>query len=185
MAEDHRYHQQLKAFWEKACDLYAQGNREPGSFFEEEEKEWIGSIGATVMDFYDFAEDYQRGGEPDWETFLLIQSARRDYFLEVQEGKWSAGRLEEENLPAKTDSVEGVEWLPRLIEKARAKLRGELTPTIMFCCGGDRNFFQTHAIHPADFLRAAWAYEDDDGALVEWTLRRSHARGAQAEGKSG
>ena len=60
-------------------------------------------------------------------------------------------------------------YLPRILAKARAKLRGELDPDIMFCCGGDRNFLKKHgAIPPADFLRHVWAAGDNDLKLATW-----------------
>ena len=94
------------------------------------------------MDLYDFAEDYVSGGEPDFETFLLIHDVRRNYLLHVQQGETSSDVLDPDAIPAKTDAVEGIEWLPRILPKAKAKLRGELPPEMMFCCGGDRRFFK-------------------------------------------
>ena len=60
-------------------------------------------------------------------------------------------------------------YLPRLIAKGRAKLRGELDPDMMFGCGGDRKFLKNHGdIHLADFLRQLWAAGDDDLKLATW-----------------
>ena len=78
-------------------------------------------------------------------------------------------------LPAKTDAVHGIAWLPRIIPKTKAKLRGELPPSLMYCCGGDRNFFTTHDIHPAEFLSLVWRHEHADAAIVDWVVRRSKA----------
>ncbi|MFT5837141.1 MAG: hypothetical protein ACI9ZV_000645, partial [Candidatus Azotimanducaceae bacterium] len=71
-----------------------------------------------------------------------------------------------------TDEVKGIVWLPRIMPKALAKLRGELPPETMYGCGGDRRFFKTNNIHPAEFLRAAWAYQDDQGKLIDWVVAR-------------
>ena len=79
----------------------------------------------------------------------------------------------EVDLPAKSDSIQGITWLPRIIPKALGKLRGELDPEIMYCCGGDREFFRTHDIHPAEFLRVAWAWEEEPDKIVAWVLDRS------------
>jgi hypothetical protein len=54
--------------------------------------------------------------------------------------------------------------------KAYAKLKGELPAETMYGCGGDRNFFKNNNIHPADFLRAAWAYEGDASKLIDWVV---------------
>ncbi len=62
-----------------------------------------------------------------------------------------------EALPAKTEEMDGIVWLPRIIQKAMGRLRGELPNDLMYCCGGDRKFFRTHDVHPADFLRMVWA----------------------------
>jgi hypothetical protein len=59
--------------------------------------------------------------------------------------------------------------------KARAKLRGELPASLMYCCGGDRRFFKTHNILPAEFLSLVWRHLNDDNAIVEWVVRRSQA----------
>jgi hypothetical protein len=98
---------------------------------------------------------------------------RRDYFLNVQGGRPSGRTLDDATLPAKTDTVRGIAWLPRLIPKARAKLRGELPSTLMFGCGGDRRFFKNHDIVPAEFLSLLWRHEHDDAAIIEWVVRRS------------
>jgi hypothetical protein len=85
--------------------------------------------------------------------------------------------LDEASLPAKTDAVRGIAWLPRLLPKARAKLRGELPPSLMYGCGGDRRFFREHNILPAEFLALTWRHESDPAAIVDWVIRRkSEAR---------
>ena len=112
-------------------------------------------------------------GEPGFEQALAIELVRRDYFLNVQHGRPSAVRLDPESLPPKTDAVRGIAWLPRLVPKALAKLRGELPPALMYCCGGDRRFFQERNLLPAEFLTFLWRHENDLGAVVDWVARRS------------
>ena len=76
------------------------------------------------------------------------------------------------DLPTFGDELGGMAYLPRILRKARAKLRGELDPDIMFCCGGDRKFLREHGgIHPADFLRQVWAAGDNDMKIVEFVRR--------------
>ena len=67
----------------------------------------------------------------------------------------------------------GVAWLPRLIAKARAKLRGEMPGELMYGCGGDRAFLRRVNIHPADFLREVWSARDDDEKIIEYVKRSS------------
>ena len=82
--------------------------------------------------------------------------------------KFSGKIVAPSELPPKPTAVDGIPWLPRLIVKARAKLRGEMDPDTMFGCGGDRAFFREHQLHAADFLRVTWAAGDDDRKIIEW-----------------
>jgi len=77
------------------------------------------------------------------------------------------------DLPPKKDKVRRIVWLPRLIEKARAKLRGEMSDDLMYCCGGDRHFFRDHDIHPAEFLAFVAGHFDQDEAIIDFVQRRS------------
>lgn len=129
---------------------------------------FLASIGTTAQELFDFADDAVKYGEPDFGTALLITAVRRDYFLQVQRGIPSAKTGSMDALPPKTAQVDGIEWLPRLIEKARLKLRGEMPADLMYGCGGDRKFFRQHRIHPADFLRVTWAADDNTARIIEY-----------------
>lgn len=165
----------FRSLHEKATGLYASGNRNPETYFTGDELNWLGANGISAQHVYDYAEDRNNYGEPDFETALSIEMVRRDYFLNVQSGRSTRLTIDAAKLPAKTDAVRGIAWLPRLIPKAKAKLRGELPATLMYCCGGDRNFFKTHDIHPAEFLSLLWRHERDNAAIVDWVVRRSSA----------
>lgn len=171
--ENYQYPNQLKAIWDKAVDYYSKGGRNVNMFFNGVELEFLRTIGTTPNEVYDFIEDFCEEGEPDWNTFLLVQAVRRQYFFNAQDRKFSEKTINMDDLPEKTASVRDIEWLPRLIAKAYAKLHGEMPTTLMYCCGGDRNFFKTHDIHPADFLRAAWAYEGNEEGLIDWVVTQS------------
>jgi hypothetical protein len=166
---------QLRGLFDKAVDLYAKGRRGADTFFDSSEKAWLAANGITAQHIYDYAEDENGGGEPGFGHALAIEAVRRDYFLNVQKGKASTAVLEESKMPAKTDAVKGIEWLPRIIPKAKAKLRGELPATLMYCCGGDRRFFKTNDILPAEFLALVWRNGDNDAATVDWVVARSKA----------
>ena len=169
----YHYQKKLRELWEHAVATYRNGNRDANTYFDNNQLEWMAENGLKIMDMYDFAEDYVSQEEPDFETFLLIHDVRRNYLLHVQKGETSAEVLDVDSIPAKTDQVEGIEWLPRIIPKAKAKLKGELPPEMMFCCGGDRRFFKTHDIHPAEFLRVVWANMEDDSKTIAWVKQRS------------
>ncbi len=170
--DHYTYQKTLKDIWEGAVTRYRDGDREPDNYFDDATLAELASVGLGKMDVYDYAEDFITRGEPDFETFLMICEARRDYFFTVQKGKPSDQTLDMSQVPAKTDEINGIVWLPRIMPKAWAKLRGELPADTMYGCGGDRRFFQENKIHPAEFLRAAWAYEDDPEKLVAWVEAR-------------
>jgi len=173
MNRHHDYHKRLQALWEQAVTLYQAGNRSSGSYFDREELAFLAAVGHTAQEVYDFAEDYARGQDPDRTTFLLVAAQRRDYFLNVMGGKPGDKVVDTVNLPPKTEAVRGIEWLPRIIPKARAKLRGEMSDDLMYGCGGDRAFFRTHDIHPAEFLAVVARHFDDDEAIIDFVVSRS------------
>lgn len=157
---------QLRAAHQKAVSLYQSGNRDLPSYFTDEEVKFLASIGLRPITVYDYAEDLVKYGEPDWETFLLVAAARRDYFLYEQQGVTSNAEISSADLPPKTEALEGIVWLPRILKKATCFLNGGLCHDIMYGCGGDRKFFRDNAVHPADFLRAVWSSHGDDHKVV-------------------
>lgn len=165
--------QKFHQLYDKAVDLYARGRRGSDTFFTAEENAWLAANGLTPQHLYDYAEDQNNSAEPGYDNALGIELVRRDYFLSVQHGRPSSAVLDESKMPAKTDAVRGIEWLPRIIPKARAKLRGELPASLMYCCGGDRRFFKTHDILPAEFLALVWRHEEDANAIIDWVAARS------------
>jgi hypothetical protein len=167
---------QLHALYDKACKLYAAGQRDAGTYFNAAETAFLAANGLTAQNLYDYAEDDTGGSGPGWDKALAIETVRRDYFLNAQNGKASATVLDVAKMPAKTDAIKGIEWLPRLIPKARAKLRGELPASLMYCCGGDRRFFSDHDIHPAEFLSLVWRNEKNDDAIIDWVVKRSKTK---------
>lgn len=154
--------------FQRCAKLHRAGDAGGEKWFTAADKAFLESIGYTEREFYDFVDDHCRYGAegPTLETSLLVAAVRRDYFKVVMNGQRSGKVVAPETLPAKSDAVEGIRWLPRLMAKARAKLRGEMDPDTMYGCGGDRAFFQEHKLHPADFLRVAWAAGDDDQKII-------------------
>jgi hypothetical protein len=171
--EHYDFHKEFRAIYDKAVKQYASGKRTPDEFFSKHELAFLAAIGSRPQDLYDYVEDAANYGEPDFETALLVQAVRRSYFHLVQKSEPAKVVLDEESLPAKTAAIRGIEWLPRLVPKARAKLRGELPTSLMYGCGGDRRFFKQHDIHPAEFLQVVWQSGDNDKAIVDWVARRA------------
>ena len=162
---NYEWAQVFRQCWDKAVETYRAGNRQPASYFTSDETAFLASIGCSAQEMYDFAEDSE---ELSFDTALLITAARRDFFLVVQECRPSRLAISVDEFPAKEAELAGFGWLPRLIEKSRAKLRGEMPAELMYCCGGDRAFFKKVNIHPADFLRVVWAARDDDRKILEY-----------------
>jgi len=165
----------FRALYDQAAARFAAGQRGADTFCTAEEMAFLAANGLTAQHLYDYAEDHNNYGEPGPDNALAIECVRRDYFLNVQNGRASSAVLDVDRMPAKTEAVRGIVWLPRIIPKTRAKLRGELPATLMYGCGGDRAFFQEHDILPAEFLALVWRLGSDDAAIVDWVVRRSAA----------
>ena len=166
------YQKELVQIWEKAVKLYQKGNTEAENFPISDDLPFLNNIGLNKMDVFDYVEDWICEGTPDLATFLLIHDIRRNFFIEEQKGIHSEKKLSSQDLPGKHEEIEGIVWLPRIITKARAKLRGELPIETMFCCGGDRAFLQKNDIHPAEFLRITQKAGDQDEIIVQWVIQR-------------
>jgi len=170
--EAYTYQKTLLDIWTEGVRAYKAGGREADSFFDDETVSSLASIGLKPIEVYDFVEDFCERGEPDFSTFLMVSEARRDYFLTEQSGERSTHEISMDALPPKSEALDGIEWLPRLIPKAEAKLKGEMPRDLMYCCGGDRKFFKENNIHPAEFLRVAWAYMGKPEKISEWVRER-------------
>ncbi len=167
---------EFRKIFDRAVSLYAEGKRGADTFFTTEEKAWLAANGLTPQYLYDYAEDEASSKEPGFGNALAIETVRRDYFLNVQGGHASGRTVAEASLPSKDEAVKGISWLPRIIPKTKAKLRGELPASLMYCCGGDRRFFKAHNILPSEFLSIVWRNGDNDAATVDWVVARSAAR---------
>ena len=157
------------ALFKRCVAAYQNGKHDFDTYYTPTDVKFLAEIGCQPREFFDFVEDFCEDGEPSPTTALLVAAARRDYFLAVQHGTASGRFLTRDDLPTFGDELAGMAYLPRILAKARAKLRGELDPDLMYGCGGDRKFLRTHGdIHPADFLRQVWAAGDDDRKLAAW-----------------
>lgn len=160
----------FRELFENCAKKHRAGDTDGKDWFTAADKTFLESIGYTDREFYDFVDDHCRYGAegPTLETSLLVAAVRRDYFRVVLSGQRTGKIVPPAELPPKSSSVEGFRWLPRLIVKARAKLKGEMDPDTMYGCGGDRAFFTEHKLHPADFLRVTWAAGDDDQKIIDF-----------------
>ena len=167
------WNDQFLSLFDRCLKAYNGGDKDFNGYYSEDDLKFLASIGYKPREFFDFVEDMGDGGEPTASTALLVAAVRRDHFHVVQDGQTSSLEIAASDLPSFGDELEGIAYLPRIIKKARHKLRGELDPDLMFSCGGDRNFLATHGnIHPADFLRHVWSAEDDDAKIAAYV--RAH-----------
>jgi len=164
------FNKHLLRIWENAVSLYQKGYTETNRFPVENDLPLLAGFGMRKMDVFDYAEDWCLHQEPDFITFLLVHYERWNYFTEEQGSIRSTEVLDPSTLPEKTKKAEGVVWLPRIIPKAKAKLRGELPPSVMYGCGGDRLFFKSNKVHPAQFLRIIRRFWDNEQAIINWVL---------------
>jgi len=163
------WNDQFLTLFRRCLEQYNSGNTDFNSYYSNEDLAFLKSIGCKPREFFDFVEDLGDGGSPTESTALLVAAVRRDYLTAMQDGELSSKEITKNELPTFGDELDGLAYLPRLITKARAKLRGELDPDIMYGCGGDRNFLKNHGDIPmADFLRNVWAAGEDDQKIAEY-----------------
>ncbi|MEM0965256.1 MAG: DUF5069 domain-containing protein [Verrucomicrobiota bacterium] len=160
----------LHHLWNQGVERYRGGKTTPGDFFTESETTELQGIGLGVMDVFDYVEDFVSSGDPDVGTFLLVSFERVLFFFEDQGGEPSSEWISEASLPPREETVAGIPWLPRILVKANAKLRGQLPGEVMYGCGGDRRFLRSCGIHPAEFLRKVKSSSDED--VVSWVVSR-------------
>ncbi|WP_225919640.1 DUF5069 domain-containing protein [Actomonas aquatica] len=165
----------FRELYDHAVQAYRAGASSSAELYDEAQTAWLAANGINAQAMFDYAEDDVSGGAPGFEHALAIETIRRDYFLNVQKGVPSTVVADPDTWAGKAEAIDGIVWLPRILPKVRAKLRGELPASMMYCCGGDRNFFRTHDILPAEFLNLAWRHFDDDDAIIAWVKARSVA----------
>jgi hypothetical protein len=158
---------EFRNIWDRAVAAWKQGKHSAKAVFSPENVAFLAGIGCTAQELFDFVDDSLNYGDLDYETALAVTEIRRRYFLEVMHGKPTGSVVPMSTLPAKSAKVDGIAWLPRLIAKARIKLRGEMEPDLMYGCGGDRPFLREHNLALPEFLQLVWDKGDDDRAIVE------------------
>jgi hypothetical protein len=166
---------QFRTVFNRGVAAWKQDRKSPATMFEPDDVKFLATIGCTAQELFDFVDDLQRYGEPDFQTALKIAALRRDYFLNVLKGK-STGRVASmDDLPAKTDEVDGIAWLPRIIEKARLKLRGEMPADLMYGCGGDRQFIESVKMTLPQLLKLTWDCGDNNRRIID-TVKKCAGR---------
>ncbi len=168
--------QRFLGLFDRCTEKYQGGNTDFNTYFTDVDLELLESIGYRTRELFDFVEDLQDYGEPSREMALRVATVRRAYYIDEMERQAGKNTVLPSDLPERGDELSGIAWLPRILTKARGKLRGELDPDIMYGCGGDRKFLAEHGLDMADFLRAVWRAEgadDPDQAMVDYVKSAS------------
>ena len=170
--ESNDWKDQFRTLFASKVTTYKNGIQNPVAMFSKEEENFLRSIGATTQEIYDFVEDWCDDGEPDPEMVVAITQIRRDYFLNNQQGQYSTFVRNTDLFPPREASLAGLEWFPRIIEKAKAKLQGELPSDLMYSCGGDRRFLKKVKVNPDEFLQVVREAGDDVDHIVQFVTDR-------------
>lgn len=166
------WNDQFLALFRRGLEIYNDGVQRFDEFednYTDGDLDFLESIGYKPRELFDFIEDLGGEGQPSESTALLVAAVRRDYFIVEQSRVHSEEEISHSDLPTFGDTLEDIPYLPRIITKARAKLKGELNPDIMYGCGGDRKFLNDHGNIPmADFLRNVWAAGGDNQKIAAY-----------------
>jgi hypothetical protein len=158
---------EFRNVWERGTSAWKAGRRSAQTMFAPADVTFLAGIGCTAQELFDFVDDSLGYDDLDYEIVLAVTAIRREYFLDVMHGKPTGRIVPMEGLPAKSAEVDGIAWLPRLIAKARIKLRGEMNPDLMYGCAGDRPFLRSRGMTLPQFLQLVWDKGDDDRAIVD------------------
>jgi len=96
----------------------------------------------------------------------------RDYNNHHTMSTITAKDLSKEFPRSPLDELDGIPWLPRLIDKVRALQAGTLGDYSPFPCGGDRNFLSVVGVDP-DPLKTLIDGGAADAEIAQWV--KAHA----------
>jgi hypothetical protein len=126
------WRQQFHELFFTGVKRYEAGRQSPETMFETEDITFLESIGCSALEMFDFCDDYVRWGDVIYEHVEELQAVRLEHFQNTLNRQPAKHRMAMDEFPAKSDEVEGIAWLPRLITKARAKLAGSLPADLMY-----------------------------------------------------
>lgn len=167
MMNDADWKLEFSHIWERGVAAWKAGRRSARTMFEPADVAFLAGIGCTAQELFDFVDDALGWDDLDFETVLEVTAIRRAYFLEVMKGTPTGRVIPMSTLPPKSAAVDGISWLPRLIEKARIKLRGEMDPDLMYGCAGDRPFLRERNMTLSEFLQLVWDKGEDERAIID------------------
>ena len=154
----------LKSLHAEALASYRTGCRTPDTIVSPESAAVLHGLGLTLSCLYDYVDDLSRYDAPDLEAFLGVAGLRVACFGGVQ----PTAEIPESDLPRKSDSFEGIAWLPRIIRKAECFLEGTLCRDIMYGCSGDRAFLANYHSNLPGFLQAVLQAKGDAASVLRY-----------------
>lgn len=159
---------QFNTLFDKCLAQYKSGNTNFDSYYNQEDLAFLASIGYKVREFFDFIEDYGDAQVPTPQEAIAIAQIRQNYLQQEQAGTPSTHEISHDELPVFGETIQGIDYLPRILFKATAKLKGELDPDIMFGCGGDRRFISKFPAYTlSSFLQLVWDSNFDGDKIAE------------------
>ena len=158
----------FRELYQSAQERYRAGSTTTLTLFEADEVYFLATIGCSSRELFDFIEDSIKWDDVEYDQVEGVTEIRRDHFVNTLRSESATTQLDPDAIPAKSDEVDGIAWLPRLIVKARAKLAGELPPDLMYGCGGDRPFLRERNSNLIDFLRVTLDAGDDDRTIIDY-----------------
>ena len=129
---DDNWKQRFRALFNEGVERHKAGRQCSDTMFEADEIQFLESIGCSSQEMFDFCDDYVCWDDVIYDHVEGLQSVRYEYFMNELNSKPASRRMEMGEFPEKSDEVEGIAWLPRLIVKARAKLDGQLPADLMY-----------------------------------------------------
>lgn len=160
--------QRLSEIHARALAAYQAGCRDVENILDLEDCNFLKSIGLRPGIVYDYVEDFSRRGQPTLEDFLQVCKIRYSYFHDMQKECWEDRCVPESELPLRETELEGIPWLPRIIQKAQCFLTGTLCPEVMYGCRGDLRFLNEHDLNVTDFLIAVRDSNADPTQILQF-----------------
>ncbi len=160
--------------YNRAIIRYRSGARDATTSFPDADVKFLRSIGCTPHELHDFVEDWCDDGVPTFEIVLQITAIQREYFLKERQSQPSTKTTPISSFPGMNEKLGGYRWLPRIIAKARAKLRGELPKELMYNCGRDRQFLKMVKLKAPEFLKVVWESGSNDLKILEYVQKNGN-----------
>jgi hypothetical protein len=163
---------QFRELYDRTLARVRAGERNLDRLFTDADRAFLHSMGSKPIEMFDACDDFASDGVPTPEEILRIHEIRRDHFLHAQHGK---SPPPVKSVRARDAALGGIRWLPRAIDKARAKLEGRLPDDLFYPCGGDRAMLRDLGLARVEFFEIVRDHPTDEGVLAAVRKRRRQA----------